>query len=236
MYYKLTENMSCIKTLYNRLLTLVNSNKSGIIVLCCNPLEEHARESMAYIHSLGYIYTSNSVEIRYFPIDDKESLNKALREFSNRADEILVHDYKNDEQNLIDSVLKSLLWDMAHEIERDCDNSLWSAPSEIRNFDSFWNFNLGLADTLEEEVRVFLQLLSKSGEFTIGNQTFCASVGSDGERDLWTLYTVSNETFTDDDTGERFPIRRFHPVIMCEKWETLYAKSRAYIFEKFFDK
>ena len=44
------------------------------------------------------------------------------------------------------------------------------------------------------------------------------------------------ETFSDDDTGERFPIRRFHPVIMCEKWETLYAKSRAYIFEKFFDK
>lgn len=186
--------MSCIKTLCNRLLTLVNSNKSGIIVLCCNPLEEHARESMAYIHSLGYIYTSNSVEIRYFPIDDKESLNKALREFSNRTDEIPVHDYKKDEQNLIDSVLKSLLWNMAHEIERDCDNSLWSTPSEIRNFDSFWNFNLGLADTLEEEARVFLQLLSKSGEFIIGDQTFCASVGSDGERDLWTLYTVTNET------------------------------------------
>ena len=236
MYYKLTENMSCIKTLYNRLLTLVNSNKSGIIVLCCNPLEEHARESMAYIHSLGYIYTSNSVEIRYFPIDDKESLNKALREFSNRADEIPVHDYKNDEQNLIDSVLKSLLWDMAHEIERNCEDSLWSAPAEIRNFDSFWNFNLGLADTLEEEVRVFLQLLSKSGEFTIGNQVFCTSVGSDGERDLWTLYTVTDDTFTDDETGESFPIRRFHPVIMSKKWETLYAKSSAYIFEKIFDK
>ena len=126
-------NMACIKTLYNRLLTLVNSNKSGIIVLCCNPLEEHARESMAYIHSLGYIYTSNSVEIRYFPIDDKESLNKALREFANRADEIPVHDYKKDEQILLDSVLKSLLWDMAHEREREYEDSLWSAPSEIRN-------------------------------------------------------------------------------------------------------
>ena len=228
--------MSCIKTLYNRLLTLVNSNKSGIIALCSNPFEEHARESMAYIHSLGYIYISNSVEIRYFPVDDKESLNKALREFSNRADEISVRYYKEDELNLLDSAIKSLLWDMAHEIERNGEDSLWSAPAEIRNFDSFWNFNLGLADALEEEVCVFLQLISKSGEFTIGNQTFCVSVGSDGERDLWTLYTVTDDTFTDDETDESFPIRRFHPVIMSEKWETLYAKSRAYVFEKFFDK
>ena len=47
--------MSSIKTLYNRLQTLIAENKSGIVALCRGHKTADSLEYMVYFHSLGYV-------------------------------------------------------------------------------------------------------------------------------------------------------------------------------------
>ena len=61
--------MSSIKTLYNRIQTFINDNKSGIIAFCSSPSMKGAFEYMAYIRSLEYIYVVTDSYLCYFPVD-----------------------------------------------------------------------------------------------------------------------------------------------------------------------
>ena len=69
--------MSSIKTLYNRLQTLITENKSGIVALCRGYETADSLEYMVYFHSLGYVKVVQDHMSCYFMASIEKKLQRA---------------------------------------------------------------------------------------------------------------------------------------------------------------
>ena len=81
--------MSSIKTLYNRLQTLITENKSGIVALCRGHETADSLEYMVYFHSLGYVKVVKDYMSCYFLASMEKELQVGLV-YDNTGKEYLV--------------------------------------------------------------------------------------------------------------------------------------------------
>ena len=58
-----------MKTLYNRLMTLRKSAKSGVVGFCGDIKNRAKLSFMVYFHSLGYVFVSQGLESSYFHVE-----------------------------------------------------------------------------------------------------------------------------------------------------------------------
>jgi hypothetical protein len=68
--------------------------------------------------------------------------------------------------------------------------------------------------------------------FQVSGQGFYVSNDFDAQGDIWTLYYAYPEPFVDNDTGEIFIVQRLLRIISCDNWRSLYAASRAIMYNR----
>ena len=163
--------MSSIKTLYNRLQTLITEKKSGIVALCRGYETADSLEYMVYFHSLGYVKVVQDHMSCYFMASIEKKLQRELKYFSDRDDYLSLSEIGIEQEHFLDTVINSMLWDMAHEMGTvDPDDILkdkWQIPIRIKNWDAYREFTLGLADTIEGEIDAFRTYLKLKINFKL---------------------------------------------------------------------
>ena len=152
-----------MKTLYNRLMTLRKSAKSGVVGFCGDIKNKAKLSFMVYFHSLGYVFVSQGLESSYFHVESENLLRKALKDFSTISRFKTASELQQFEAECLEPIFADLLWHMSHEMETE-------------------------------------------------NHTY--------------------ETFVDEQTGEEYIIQRLLRIISCDNWRSLYAASRAVIYNR----
>lgn len=223
--------MSSIKTLYNRLRTLINENKSGIIALCENPGVEQTYEYMAYIHSLQYVYVFTGTYSCYFPAGNTDMTLRELSKFSHRNDYLSLSDIVMTEEDFLKTIINNILWDMAHE-NRSVDSidspvDKWEIPAGVKDWNAYREFTLGLSDTIEGDMEAFRSSLENNGTIVSHDKKFQIGLIYD---ECTSTFVVSEwiwEAFKDQETGKEYLFERTRPLLRCDNdWRTLYAKFR----------
>lgn len=82
------------------------------------------------------------------------------------------------------------------------------------------------------DIKHFYRLLLSSEHFTVAGNEFCLESSLDEEtcKPVYQLYRCFIEMFTDDETGASVPITRFALLLEEDSWQTLYAKTRTFIY------
>ena len=81
----------------------------------------------------------------------------------------------------------------------------------------------------EQDIAAFTGLLEDNREFAIGDGRFCLHSFEDEECGcVYALCKNVPDSFTDEETGETFPVERVVPVFRASRPGTLYAKCLAY--------
>ena len=233
--------MSSIKTLYNRIQTFINDNKSGIIAFCSSPSMKGAFEYMAYIRSLEYIYVVTDSYLCYFPVDMKEELLRELKYFSNRNDYLQLSDVGITEEAFFNTAINSLLWDIVHENgpadSEESINDKWQIPAGIKDWESYTSFTLGLSDTLEGEIEAFHSCLKNESTISSHGIEFHVGLTYDDDSSTLILYRMVPEVFKDKETGEEHDIQVAQTLLHCNNdWRMLYAKFRLAYFHQLMER
>ena len=85
------------------------------------------------------------------------------------------------------------------------------------------------AETVEQDIAAFSELLANNREFAMGNERLCLQSFEDDEYGrVYVLCKIIPDSFMDEDTGETFPVERVVPVFQASSPGILYAKCRAY--------
>ena len=223
--------MSSIKTLYNRLQTLITENKSGIVALCRGHETADSLEYMIYFHSLGYIKVVKDHMSCYFMASIEKELQRELKYFSDRDDYISLSELGIEEEHFLDTVINSMLWDMAHEMGTiapdDILNDKWQIPRRIENWNAYREFTLGLADTIEGDIATFRTCLKNKSRIPSHGKEFQVGLLYDDYTSTFVLSEWGWENFKDDETGKEYPIECTRRLLECyHNWCVLYAKFR----------
>ena len=224
-----------MKTLYNRLTALVKNGKSGIIAFSGNPKSNEPLTYVAYFHSMGYVFVQEEDESSYFSINAKRLLEKNLLAFSKRSYCASAGKVAKLESELLGRIFSDLLWHMAHEMETENHtyetSDKWEIPCVLDDYDHFSSFTLGFAGDLEADALGFFESSQVDTGFSVGGKEYLVVHGTDNE-ESWTLYHVYPETFVDEQSGEKYIIQRLLRIISCDNWRSLYAASRAVIYNR----
>ena len=105
-------------------------------------------------------------------------------------------------------------------------------PTFLDDYDDFYNFTLGFAPELESDAIGFYENSLKGTIFQVSGLGFYVSHDFDAQDDIWTLYYAYPEPFVDNETGEIFTVQRLLRIISCDNWRSLYAASRAIIYNR----
>lgn len=85
------------------------------------------------------------------------------------------------------------------------------------------------AETVEQDIAAFSGLLEDNREFAIGDERFCLQSFEDEECGcVYALCKIVPDSFTDEETGETFPVELVVPVFQASRPGILYAKCLAY--------
>ena len=229
--------MSSIKTLYNRLQTLIAENKSGIVALCRGHKTADSLEYIVYFHSLGYVKVVKDYIPCYFLASMEKELQSELKYFSDRDDYLSLSEVGIEEEHFLDTVINSILWDMAQEIGTvdpyDIINDKWQIPGRIKNWNAYREFTLGLADTIEGDIEAFRTCLKNKSRIPSHGKEFQVGLLYDDYISTLVLSEWVWENFKDDETGEEYPIEYTRRLLECyHNWRVLYAKFRlAYYYQ-----
>lgn len=223
--------MSSIKTLYNRLQTLITENKSGIVALCRGHKTADSLEYIVYFHSLGYVKVVKDYISCYFLASMEKELQSELKYFSDRDDYISLSELDIEEEHFLDTVINSILWDMAQEIGTvdpdDIINDKWQIPGRIKNWNAYREFTLGLADTIEGDIEAFRICLKNKSRIPSHGKEFQVGLLYDDYISTLVLSEWVWENFKDEETGKEYPIECTHRLLECyHNWRVLYAKFR----------
>lgn len=226
-----------MKTLYNRLETLRNAGKSGVVGFCGDINDRAGLCYFVYFHSLDYVFVKMDMdESSYFSVESENLLQRSLRSFSEIAQDRTEPEYAQFDSICLQSIYGDLLWHMAHEMEIDnhtYENSeTWEIPCVLDDYDDFYSFTLGFAADLESDALGFYENSRMGTIFQVSGQGFYVSHDSDSQDDIWTLYYAYPEPFVDNETGEIFTVQRLLRIISCDNWRSLYAASRAIIYNR----
>jgi hypothetical protein len=224
-----------MKTLYNRLETLRNAGKSGVVGFCGDINDRDGLYYFVYFHSLDYVFVKMDMdESSYFSVESENLLQRSLRSFSEIAQDRTESEYAQFDSICLQSIYGDLLWHMAHEMNIDnhtYENSeTWEIPCLLDDYDDFYSFTLGFAADLESDALGFYENSCMGTIFQVSGQGFYVSHDSDAQGDMWTLYYAYPEPFVDNETGEIFIVQRLLRIISCDNWRSLYAASRAIIY------
>ena len=226
-----------MKTLYNRLETLRNAGKSGVVGFCGDIDDMTELCCFVYFHSLDYVFVKMDMdESSYFSVESENLLQRSLRSFSEIAQDRTEPEYAQFDSICLQSIYGDLLWHMAHEMEIDnhtYENSeTWEIPCVLDDYDDFYSFTLGFAADLESDALGFYENSRMGTIFQVSGQGFYVSHDFDAQDDIWTLYYAYPEPFVDNETGEIFIVQRLLRIISCDNWRSLYAASRAIIYNR----
>ncbi|MBR5836573.1 MAG: hypothetical protein IKY66_10485 [Bacteroidales bacterium] len=233
--------MSSIKTLYNRLQTLISENKNGIVAFCGSSTMEDAYEYVAYIHSLECVYVVTDSYLCYFPASEKNVLQGELKYFSNRNDYISLSDLGIAEDSFFCDAINSILWNTVHETStadpEENSNDMWQIPTEVKDWESYSAFTLGLSDTLEGDIKAFHTCLENESVISAHGTEFHVGLTYDDESSTLILYRMVPEVFKDEETGEEHIIEIAQTLLQCDNdWRTLYAKFRLAYFHQLMER
>lgn len=233
--------MSSIKTLYNRLQTLISENKNGIVAFCGSSTMEDAYEYVAYIHSLECVYVVTDSYLCYFPASEKNVLQGELKYFSNRNDYISLSDLGIAEDSFFCDAINSILWDIVHETStvdpEENSNNMWQIPTEVKDWESYSAFTLGLSDTLEGDIKAFHTCLENESVISAHGTEFHVGLTYDDESSTLILYHMVPEVFKDEETGEEHIVEIAQTLLQCDNdWRTLYAKFRLAYFHQLMER
>lgn len=225
-----------MKTLYNRLMTLRMNGKSGVVGFNGDTRDWSELTFMVYYHSFGYVFVKEGFKSSYFHIDSENILRKALKSFSEIAQLKTASELKQFENECLESIFDDLLWHMAHEMETENHtyetSDIWEIPNVLEDYDNFNSFTLGFAADLESDASGFFERAHTDIIFSIGGNDFRVVQDTDEEGEQWTLYNSYLEPFVDEETGMEFKIERLRQLISCDNWRSLYAASRAVIYNR----
>ena len=233
--------MSSIKTLYNRLQTLISENKNGIVAFCGSSTMEDAYEYVAYIHSLECVYVVTDSYLCYFPASEKNVLQGELKYFSNRNDYISLSDLGIAEDSFFCDAINSILWDIVHETStvdpEENSNNMWQIPTEVKDWESYSAFTLGLSDSLEGDIKAFHTCLENESVISAHGTEFHVGLTYDDESSTLILYHMVPEVFKDEETGEEHIVEIAQTLLQCDNdWRTLYAKFRLAYFHQLMER
>ena len=233
--------MSSIKTLYNRLQTLISENKNGIVAFCGSSTMEDAYEYVAYIHSLECVYVVTDSYLCYFPASEKNVLQGELKYFSNRNDYISLSDLGIAEDSFFCDAINSILWNTVHETStadpEENSNDMWQIPTEVKDWESYSAFTLGLSDTLEGDIKAFHTCLENESVISAHGTEFHVGLTYDDESSTLILYHMVPEVFKDEETGEEHIVEIAQTLLQCDNdWRTLYAKFRLAYFHQLIER
>lgn len=197
--------------LKNKLDSLVNNNRSGIVAICGSPADRDTLEYMLYFRSLGIVYiVHGDWGSEYFDASAAGILGRALKEFAYRQDYLSVADLDRNETAFLKDELGSLLWHMVHD-EADIPDCEYAS-------DAFYpiegqapaTFTLFGGTDLESDIERFR-------EAVVGN---CQNSGHKN-----TVITKK------DDDGKTYYCHR--ETLLCNyDWRNLYARVRQLTIEK----
>lgn len=95
------------------------------------------------------------------------------------------------------------------------------------------DFTLGFADTLECDIKMFRDLMTSGGDFSVcGVKVGAYQVGEDDEKSFY-FVECYDEIFTDEDTNESLTVERHRIILEFNDWRTLYAKARTYLWHNY---
>ena len=224
-----------MKTLYNRLTTLVKNGMSGIVAFCGNPKNNEPLTYVAYFHSMGYVFVQEEDESSYWSINAKKLVEKKLLAFSKRSYCASAGKVAKLESELLDRIFSDLLWHMAHEMDTENHtyetSDKWEIPCVLDDYDDFAPFTLGFASDLESDALGFFKSSQADICFSVGEKKYYVVCDTD-KKESWTLYHAYPETFVDEQTGDEYIIQRLLRIISCDNWRSLYAASRAVIYSR----
>lgn len=224
-----------MKTLYNRLMTLRKNAKSGVVEFCDDTKNSAGLSYMVYFHSLGYVFVKQGLESSYFHVESENLLRKALKDFSGIARLRTASEMQHFEMEFLGEIFADLLWHMAHEMETENHTyetfDKWEIPCVLDDYDEFDSFTLGFSADLESDAIGFFDSSQARTGFSVGGKDYLVVHDTD-EEESWTLYHAYPETFVDEQTGEEYIIQRLLRIISCDNWRSLYAASRAVIYNR----
>ena len=224
-----------MKTLYNRLIKLRMNAKSGVVGFCGDIKNGAELSFIVYFHSLEYVFVKQGLESSYFHVESENLLRKALKDFAETARFKTASELKKFEGECLGSIFADLLWHMAHEMETENhtyeSSDKWEVPCVLDDYDNFDSFTLGFAGDLEADALGFFESSQADTGFSVvGKDYFVVHDTDEGES--WTLYHAYPEVFVDEQTCDEYVIKRLLPIISCDNWRSLYAASRAVIYNR----
>lgn len=207
----------------DRISSLMGTRKSGMVALLSDGT------AVVWLQPLHTIFARCDCEDSYRECDSVAEAERFMSHFAGQRDERPLTELGCSEQKFLSDCLWSLLWDMAH----DPDNHAGNESDEFREWDvdpvSFEHSSLTGAETVEQDIAAFTGLLEDNREFAIGDGRFCLQSFEDEECGcVYTLCKIVPDSFTDEETGETFPVERVVPVFRANRPGILYAKCLAY--------
>lgn len=217
-----------------KLNRLVAEGKSGVLALFDAADSAAGYDYIVYLHSLGIVYVVDSISEAsgYFDSTDTHSLNRWVASFADRENAISLNDIGEDEQIFLNSVTNDLLWHMTHEWELGEDEQDADVHLNVSDCPDA-DFTLGFADTLECDIKMFRDLMTSGGDFSVcGVKVGVYQVGDDDEKSFY-FVECYDEIFTDEDTNESLTVERHRIIFELNDWRTLYAKARTYLWQNY---
>lgn len=230
--------MATILNIREKLNRLGAEGKSGVLALFNAADSAAGYDYIVYLHSLDMVYVVDSVSEAsgYFDSGDAQSLNRWIAPFADRENAISLNDVGEDEQIFLNSVTNDLLWHMTHEWElgEELDEDEQDADVHLTVSDCpVADFTLGFADTLECDIKMFRDLMTSGGDFSVcGVKVGAYQVGDDDEKSFY-FVECYDEIFTDKDTNESLTVERHRIILELNDWRTLYAKARTYLWHNY---
>lgn len=227
-------NMGTSLSIRERLNRLVAEKKSGVLALSNSADSAVAYDFMVYLHSLDMVYVEDSISevSEYFNSGNTQSLNRWIATFSDRENTLSLNDIGEDEHIFLNFVTNNLLWHMTHEWELDEDEQDADVHL-IANDCPDADFTLGFADTLECDIKIFRDLITYGGDFSVCGVKVGVYQSDDDDERLFYFVECYDEIFTDEETNESMKIERHQILFALKDWRTLYAKARAYLWHNY---
>ena len=201
----------------------METGKSGVIALLSDGT------AVVWLQPLRTIFATGEWGDSYRECDSTASVERFADYYAGQSDEWPLTELERSEQEFVSDCLWRLLWAMVHDPDFDMENESDNYWEWDVDQDRFERESLTGAETLEQDIAAFFNLLAKGEGFKIGDQQFTVSA-SDGDEThpAFSLYEAFPEPFLDEETGVTFQVLRLKLVFRASTAAILYAKCRAY--------
>lgn len=201
----------------------METGKSGIVALLSDGT------AVVWLQPLSTIFATGEWGDSYRECDSIASAERFADYYAGQSDELTLTELDRSEQEFVSNCQWRLLWAMAHDPDIDMENELDNYWEWDVDQDNFERGSLTGADTLDQDIAAFFNLLDKGEGFQIGNRQFTVSA-SDGDdtRPVFSLYEALPEPFLDEETGLTYQVLLLRLVFRASTAAILYAKCRAF--------